>query len=113
MATCAVVVLVHTEPWVALCAIGFGIAFSGLPAVIAAHLGDHLDPRGFSAAFGMLTLFFGVVQVVGPQLGGWLADATGGFTLTFVLSSLAATVALAACARLPGAGRPVRTPPPA
>jgi predicted MFS family arabinose efflux permease len=101
MAVCAVGVLVGAEPWVALSAIGFGLSFSGLPAVIAAHLGDHLEPRGFSAAFGTLTLFFGVVQVVGPQLGGWLADATGGFTTTFVLSAAAATVALVACALLP------------
>jgi MFS family permease len=53
----------------------------------AAYLADHLATRAFGVAFGAVTLAFGGGQVAGPQLGGWIAEATGSFTPPFLLSS--------------------------
>ena len=70
-----------------LAAATFGLAAGGIPGVIAAYLADHLATRAFGVAFGAVTLAFGGGQVAGPQLGGWIAEATGSFTPTFLLSS--------------------------
>lgn len=101
MAACAVVVLSGAEPWAAASALVFGLTMSGIPTVIAAHFGDHLDPRAFAAAFGAVTVFFGLTQLTGPQLGGWLADQTGSFTVSFLLAAAAAALGAVACTTLP------------
>jgi predicted MFS family arabinose efflux permease len=107
MGACPLLVLTGREPWALLSAVAFGIAMSGVPTVIAAHLSDTLHPRAFAAAFGALTLAFGVAQVLGPQLGGWLASRTGSFTLTFTVAATAGLVGAVASRDLP---RPVRAP---
>ncbi|MGY1820987.1 YbfB/YjiJ family MFS transporter [Geodermatophilus sp. SYSU D00079] len=98
------------EPWAVLSALLFGLALSGAPAVLAAHLADRLDPRQFAAAFGAVTLVFGAAQLVGPQLGGWIADRTGSFTAAFLVAAAAALVAACASATLPRRGAPRPTP---
>jgi predicted MFS family arabinose efflux permease len=87
MAVAAIAPLTGTEPVVTPTAFVFGIMFSGIPALNAAKIRDHLDARSFGAAFGAVTLAFGVGQVIGPQLGGWIADSTGHFDLVFVVSA--------------------------
>ena len=105
MAGAILLVLVGAEPFAALAVLLFGLTMSGLPAVIAAQLSDHLSPREFAGAFGRLTLFFGAGQLAGPPLGGWLAERTGTFTLSFVV---AAAVALGGA--LASRAVPVRSP---
>ena len=105
MTVAILLVPVGGEPWAVLSAIAFGLAMSGAPAVLAAHLADHLEPRRFAAAFGAVTLVFGLAQLVGPQLGGWIADATGSFTPAFLVAAGAAFGAAVASATLPR-GRP-------
>jgi predicted MFS family arabinose efflux permease len=95
MALAIVLALAGAEPWAALSALAFGTVMSGLPAVIAAQLSDSLSPREFAGAFGRCTLFFGVAQLCGPPLGGWLAEETGSFHAPFLL---AGAVALAGAA---------------
>ena len=90
MAGAILLVLAGAEPFAALSVLAFGLTMSGLPAVIAAQLSDHLSPREFAGAFGRLTLFFGVAQLAGPPLGGWLAERTGTFTLSFGVAALTA-----------------------
>jgi MFS family permease len=72
--------------------------------VLAAHLADWLDPRRFAAAFGAVTLVFGLAQLVGPQLGGWIADRTGSFSTAFLVAAAAALGAAFASATLPRRG---------
>jgi predicted MFS family arabinose efflux permease len=103
---CALGVLVGREPWVTIAAIVFGLLMSGLGSVIAAHIADHLDPRSFGAAFGAVTLCFGVAQLVGPQLGGWIAERTGSFALAFWISAGASFAGAIAAATIPPARRP-------
>lgn len=93
--------LLHAEPWAALAALAFGTAAAGQPAVLAAHLGDHLRPRAFASAFGALTLFFGLMQLGAPQLGGVLREAAGSFTLVFLLAGGVALLGVVAAASMP------------
>ncbi|WP_158580011.1 MFS transporter [Geodermatophilus marinus] len=95
MAAAIAAVLLGAEPFAALSALLFGLTMSGLPAVIAAHLSDSLTPREFAGAFGRCTLAFGVAQLCGPPLGGFLAESAGTFLPAF---ALAAGVALAGAA---------------
>ena len=97
---CALVVPVASVVVADLSAAAFGILMTGVGAVIVAHLADSMDPRHVSAAFGVLTLAFGVVQSAGPPIGGWLVDRTGGFDATFAFAAGAFVIAGAAASRL-------------
>lgn len=97
---CALVIPVASLVVADLSAAAFGILMTGVGAVIVAHLADSMEPRHVSAAFGVLTLAFGLVQSAGPPIGGWLVDRTGGFEATFVLAAGAFVVAGAAASRL-------------
>lgn len=98
---CVLAVLSGQEPWVSVAAFCFGLMMSGVGSVIAAHIADHLDPRTFGAAFGAITLCFGVTQMLGPQLGGWIAEQTGSFTLGFSLTAVAALLGAISAATIP------------
>jgi predicted MFS family arabinose efflux permease len=99
---CSVVMLITgVEPFAALSALAFGLAMSGLPAVMAAQLADHLSLREFAGAFSRLTLVFGAAQLVGPPVAGWLAEGTGSFTIAFLLAAAVAGLGAASCLVIP------------
>jgi predicted MFS family arabinose efflux permease len=79
-------VLTGREPFVSLGGLLFGMSMSGAVVSLAAHIGDNTRPQDFSAAFGVVTLCFGVAQTVGPRLGGWMADRNGNFKAVFMLA---------------------------
>ena len=81
-------VLTGREPFVSLGGLLFGMSMSGAVVSLAAHIGDNTRPQDFSAAFGVVTLCFGVAQTVGPRLGGWMADRHGNFEAVFVLAGV-------------------------
>lgn len=112
MAGAIVLVLAGAEPFAALSVLAFGLMMSGLPAVLAAHLADWLSPREFAGAFGRLTLFFGVAQLAGPPLGGWLAERTGSFTLAFLVAGGVALAGAAASTAVPRRRPVAGTPQP-
>jgi MFS family permease len=107
---CALVVLTGRQPWVALAAVGIGMMFSGMPALVIAHIVDHTDADTYGPAFSAATLAFGVAQMVSPQVGGTIADLFDSFTWVFVLSATVSFIGAAASSRLPGV-RHVRTAP--
>lgn len=90
MAAAILLVPLGVEPLASTSGLLFGLMMTGVPAVIAAHLSDFLTPREFAGAFGRCTLAFGLMQVLGPPLGGFLAETTGGFLLPFLLAGLVA-----------------------
>ncbi len=100
-ALCGLLVLTGTQPWVAIAAIGIGLMFSGMPALIIAHIVDQTDVDTYGPAFSAATLAFGVTQMISPQIGGALADALGSFTWVFVLSATVSLIGAAASSRLP------------
>jgi predicted MFS family arabinose efflux permease len=81
-------VLTGREPFVSLGGLLFGMSMSGAVVSLAAHIGDNTRPQDFSAAFGVVTLCFGVAQTVGPRLGGWMADRNGNFKAVFILAGV-------------------------
>ncbi|MGH9116418.1 MAG: MFS transporter [Acidimicrobiales bacterium] len=101
MAGSALAVLLGAEPWVVLAAASFGVFASGMPAVVAAYIADHLEAVAVAGALGFVTIAFGVSQTLGPPIGGWLADSSNAFTLTFLLSASAHVVGAAAALALP------------
>lgn len=103
-AVCALLVLTGRQPWVAIASIGFGLVFSGAPALIIAHVVDHTDADTYGPAFSAATLAFGVAQMVSPQIGGMLADWLGSFTWVFVLSATISAIGAVAASRLPARG---------
>lgn len=97
---CALLVLTGQQPWVAIASVGVGVMFSGMPALIIAHVVDHTDVDTYGPAFSAATLAFGVTQMVSPQIGGLIADATGSFTAVFVLSASVAGIGAVAASRI-------------
>ncbi|RMH87203.1 MAG: YbfB/YjiJ family MFS transporter [Actinomyces sp.] len=98
---CALLLLTGRQPWVAVASVGAGLMFSGMPALIIAHLVEHTDVDTYGPAFSAATLAFGVAQMISPQVGGAMADALGSFTWVFVLSALVAGAGAVASSRLP------------
>ncbi len=101
MAGAALLGLIGIQPWPTIAALVFGLAFAGVPTSLAAHLSDHLSSQRFGAAFGTITLAFGIAQMSGPQLGGIIGDVTGSFTLVFVVSATIAAGGALATLRVP------------
>ena len=100
MGACPLLVLLGREPWVGASAIIFGVMMSGVGSVVAAYVRDHTTEGAFAPAFGAITLFFGAAQLVGPELGGLLAERSGGFGLAFLVSAVAGFVGAIASATL-------------
>jgi hypothetical protein len=70
-------------------------------SVVAAHVRDHTTEGSFSPAFGAITLFCGIAQLVGPEVGGFLAEHTGSFRWAFLVSAVGGVAGVAASAALP------------
>ena len=100
-ALASLLVLTGRQPWVTVAAVGIGVMFSGMPALIIAHVVDNTDTDTYGPAFSAATLAFGVTQMVSPQIGGALADALGSFTWVFVLSASVSMLGALCSSRLP------------
>jgi predicted MFS family arabinose efflux permease len=79
----------------------FGLGMAGAVVSLAAHIGDHVSPQAFSAAFGFVTAAFGVSQMVGPRTGGALIDRGWGFGQLFALAGAVWIVGAAASLFMP------------
>jgi predicted MFS family arabinose efflux permease len=108
MASAPALALTASPVPVLVSTVGFGLCVSGTPTAIGAMVADHLQGRAFGAAFGSLTLVFSGAQLLGPQIGGIVADRTGSFVPAFVAASLL-SLGGGACAW--SLGRRRRTPP--
>ncbi|OEU83659.1 MAG: MFS transporter [Desulfobulbaceae bacterium C00003063] len=72
----------------------YGIAVWSVPTIMAAAVGDYLGPVRAAKAFGFITLFFGMGQIVGPALAGFLADVSGTFRIAFGMCATATLTAV-------------------
>ena len=66
----------------------FGLAVWSIPTIMSAAVGDYMGPAQAVKAFGFITLFFGAGQISGPAVAGFLADATGTFSMAFWLCAI-------------------------
>lgn len=94
-------ILIGDQPWVLLGAIGAGLTFAGLPAIIAAYVVDCTDATTYGPAYSAATLAFGVAQMSAPQVGGLLADWQGSFTIVFIVSATVSAMGAVLSSRLP------------
>ncbi len=82
-------------------AILFSCASGSVPALIAAHLRDHVDNRQFSRVLATMTILFSIVASITPGAVGWLADSTGSFQQSYLLLAVLACGALVLFLTLP------------
>lgn len=72
--------------WVALvAAVFFGGTFMGITAIIVAF-GGRVSRRP-ARMIGLLTAAFGLGQMIGPVIAGWLAERQGGFDGSLLLAA--------------------------
>jgi len=83
----AIFALVKTPVGFYLSAVIFGLTAWSVPTIIAAAAGDYVGPKLAPAGLGFVTVFFGIGQVLGPAIGGYLADLTRSFLIPFLLAS--------------------------
>ncbi len=101
IAAAGLAVLTGVVPVVYAGALLLGTMFSGVPSVIAVYIVQHSDATTYGPRYAVATLAFGVAQVSAPQLGGFLADMTGAFTVVFLLSAATALLGAGASWHLP------------
>jgi len=70
--------------------LAFGISAWSIPAIVAAFSGDIAGARLAPAALGMVTVIFGIGQALAPYVAGRLADASGTFSYSFMLTAFIA-----------------------
>jgi MFS family permease len=59
-----------------------------------AAVSDYVGARKAAAAFGLVTFIFGLGQISGPAIAGVLAEETGGFSSSFLMSGILAGLAI-------------------
>ena len=90
-----------SDAMVYLSVVLFGLTAWSVPGIMVAAAGDVMGPARAAAGLAFLTLFFGVGQIAGPALAGWLAEVAGGFQPAFLLASAVAGAAAVLAFRLP------------
>ena len=77
----------------------FGLSLWGIPTIMTAAVGDLAGPERAASVFGVVTIFLGGGQIIGPTIAGMAAETFGGFTTVFVLCALlTATAAMLSAA---------------
>jgi len=71
----------------------FGVVAWSIPSIMAALVGDYVGAERTAKVFGFVTFIFGLGQILGPAVGGILAERSGSFSGSFVMASCLAAVA--------------------
>lgn len=79
--------LTHNYGIIASVSILYAITLWSIPAIMSAACGDYVGGVLAPAAFGMVTIFFGIGQVVSPWVSGLIMDITHSFAIPFMLSA--------------------------
>lgn len=67
----------------------FAFTAWSIPAIITAISGDLVGSQLAPAALGLMTLFFGIGQVLGPSIAGRLAFINGSYNMAFIIAGIA------------------------
>ncbi|MDN6276184.1 MAG: YbfB/YjiJ family MFS transporter [Psychrobacter sp.] len=73
----------------------FGIVVWSVPVIISACAGDYFGPAAAASALAALTFAFSGGQALGPVAAGYIAETTGDFATSYMLSGIAASIAIA------------------
>lgn len=80
----------------------YGIVAWSIPTIITALVADHAGPKRVAAIFGFVTFVFGMGQILGPSIAGFLAEKSGSFHNSFLLAAVMAMAAVGLSLLLPG-----------
>jgi MFS family permease len=72
----------------------FGLVAWSIPAIMAATVADYTKSENTAAAFGLVTFIFGIGQIAGPAVAGYMAEASGSFSGSFYMASAFAAFAI-------------------
>lgn len=92
-------------PPLVLSVVLFGVAAWSIPSIMAAAAGDYAGHQRAAQAFGLLTFIFGIGQMAGPLVAGFIAGRTGGFSASFRAAAIMARLAITISAFLSPSGR--------
>ena len=73
--------------WIYLSIVLFGLVVWSIPSILTATLGDYLPHGKITTALGYVTFIFGIGQISGPTLAGFLAQHTGSFHAAYLLAA--------------------------
>src|SRR5699024_3556263 len=71
-----------------LSALLFGGAMLAAPPAVTHFIREGLPPRYWVSAMASITACFGVGQVIGPELVGFLSDISGGVSVGYAAAAL-------------------------
>ena len=71
-----------------LFALVFGFTFGGEVPTMAALISDTFGLSRIGTIFGLLEVGFGVGAAIGPAMGGFIFDASGSYSLAFLLGAV-------------------------
>ena len=91
----------EAELWNVMLGVGGLIGAIGVGLMVASYVVKHTTPERYGPSYAAATLAFGIAQMLAPQVGGLIADATGSFTVVFALSAGFALSGAVAASRLP------------
>lgn len=79
----------------------YGIAAFSIPTIMAAAVGDYFGTAKAAVSFSIITFFFAAGQTGGPALAGILAENTGTFAQSYVISGILTAIGAAIAMTLP------------
>lgn len=91
--------------WIAV--ILFGVGAGGAIPLVPAIMGERLGTEHLSTATGIGTIGIFIGYALGPWMGGFLFDISGGYLWALVLGAVFSLAALVIIMWLPGKGHPV------
>ncbi len=81
----------------------FGITAWAIPSIIAAMAGDLAGPQRAAQVFGFITFIFSLGQISAPAVAGILAEQSGNFSSSFMMTAVLAAGGAILSALLPRA----------
>jgi len=78
----------------------YGSVLFAVPTIMAAAVAEYLGMERAASGFATLTLFFAAGQIIGPGSAGLLAELSGSFIPSYLLSAALTTIAMALTLRL-------------
>jgi MFS family permease len=97
---CASTVALNRVPLLTPAGMLYGLLMSGFATVVIAYLGDVVGPDKLAVGYAAITVAIGLGQMVGPPIGGALADGTGSFTSTYAVCGIIAALGGIAATRM-------------
>jgi MFS family permease len=83
----------------------FGLTAWAIPSIIAAMAGDLAGPQKAARVFGFITFVFSLGQISAPAVAGLLAEQSGNFSSSFMMTAILATGGAILSALLPSSQR--------